>query len=271
MTEPHQRAGWEADTPVEDSYLRRFLVNWTTSIEAHGVPAGGRTLRRDDLTAVDVGRPSFGANVATLTAPLRPEVVDEVTAALDTFYGFSAGGSTGAVFLFCPWPAPDLAPHGWTPMGYEPLMLRPAGGEAPAPPPGLRVEAVRDAASLRAFELAVTRGFESPDLEAQGPGALFDPAVLDDDRFRIWVGWEGDTPVCGASTFVAAGVNDVTIVATVPEARHRGYGSAVTWLATLADPSLPAMLLATDDGRAVYERMGYLPLLRWQVWFRDRG
>lgn len=271
MTASEPPTGWEPDASAVDPYLRRFLVNWTGGNEAHGISAGGRTLRRDEFAAVDVARPSFGANVATLTAPLAPGALDEVAAGLDAFYGFSTGESTGAVFLFSPWPAPDLTPHGWSSKGEEPLMLRPAVGAIPPAPPGLRIEEVRDEVSLRAFELAVVRGFESPDLEAQGPGALFDAAILDDDRFRLWVGWQGETPVCGASVFVAAGINDVTIVATVPEAQHRGYGSAVTWLATLADPAQPAMLLATDEGRAVYERMGYLPLFRFQVWSRDRG
>jgi hypothetical protein len=104
------RAGWEPDTPVTDSLLRRFLVNWTLSIEAHGEALGGRILRRDDLAAVDVGRPSLGANVATLLAPLFAEDVGEVMAALDDFYGFSAGERSGAVFLFSPWPTPDCVP-----------------------------------------------------------------------------------------------------------------------------------------------------------------
>ena len=270
VLDPKLRAGWEPDTPVGDSLLRRFLVNWTTSIEAHGLPLGGRRLRRDDLAAVDLGRPSFGGNVATLLAPLFSEDVDEVAAALDEFYGFSRGGSTGTVFLFSPWPTPDLRPHGWTLLGYEPLMLRPAGGEPPPPPPGLRVEEVRDEAGLRAFERAIVRGFESSELEAAGAGAVFGAEILADDRYRLWVGWEEDRPVSAASTFVAAGINDVTLVGTVPEARRRGYGAALTWRATLADPALPALLLATDEGRPVYERMGYLPLFRFAVWSRDR-
>src|SRR5687768_2852609 len=144
VLDPNLRAGWEPDTPVEDSLLRRFLVNWTASIEAHGFPAGGRVLRRDDLAAVDLGRPSFGGNVATLLAPLFPADVEEVASALDDFYGFSAGERTGTVFIFSPWPTPDLGPHGWTLGGSEPLMLRPAGGLPPPDPPELRVEAVRD-------------------------------------------------------------------------------------------------------------------------------
>jgi hypothetical protein len=45
---------------------------------------------------------------------------------------------------------------------------------------------------------------------------------------------------------------------------------SLTWRATLADPALPALLLATDDGRPVDERMGYLPLFRFTVWSHDR-
>ena len=159
VLDPKLRAGWEPDTPVTDSLLRRFLVNWTTAIEAHGLPLGGRSLRRDDLAAVDVGRPAAGGNVATLLAPLFPEGVGEVVAALDTFYAFTTGETSGSVFLFSPWPTPDLRPHGWTLMEYPPLMLRPAGGAAPPPPPGLRIEEVRDEERLRAFEVAIVRGF----------------------------------------------------------------------------------------------------------------
>lgn len=270
VLDPNLRAGWEPDTPVEDSLLRRFVVNWTASIEAHGIPLGGHALRRDNLAAVDLGRSSFGGNVATLLAPLFPADVDEIVALLDDFYGFSRGDSAGTVYLFNPWPTPDLRPHGWTLLGHEPLMLRPTGGEAPPAPSGLRIEEVRDEPSLRAFELVIVRGFASPELEAQGPGAVFGPGILSDERFRLWVGWEEDRPVSAAATFVAAGINNITLVGTVPEARRRGYGAALTWRATLADPDLPALLIATDEGRLVYERIGYLPLFRFTVWSRER-
>jgi hypothetical protein len=270
VLDPKLPAGWEPETPVDDTLLRRFLVNWTAGIEAQGSPLGARTLRRDDLAAVDLGRPSFGGNVATLLAPLFPDGVDEVSAALDDFYGFATGGKSGAAYLFSPWPTPDLRPRGWTLLGYEPLMFRPAGGALPPPPPGLRIEEVRDTAGLRAFECALVRGFEATELEAEGPGAVFGDGILRDDRFRFWVGWEGDRPVSAASAFVDAGINDVTLGGTVPEARRRGYGAARTWRASLANPSLPALLLATDEGRAVYERIGYISLFRFTVWSRDR-
>jgi hypothetical protein len=270
VIDPHLRAGWKPDTPVADSLLRRFLANWTASIEAHTLSMGGRVLRRDDLAAADLGRPSFGGNVATLLAPLFSEDPEDVVAALDEFYGFARGIGSGTVFLFSPWPTPDLRLHGWTLHGYQPLMLRPVGTATLPEPTELRIEDVRNETQLRAFELAMVRGFEAPELEAQGPGAVFAAAILADDRLRMWVGREDDRPVSAAAAFVAAGVNNVTLVGTVPEARRRGHGAALTWRATLADPTLPAMLLATDDGRPVYERMGYLPLFRFAVWSRDR-
>jgi hypothetical protein len=271
VLDPNLRAGWESDTPVEDSLLRRFLVNWTDSIEAHGLPLGGRRLRRDDLAAVDLGRPAFGGNVVTLLAPLFPADVGEVVSVLDAFYGFARGDRGGTVYLFSPWPTPDLRPHGWTLLDYQPLMLRPAAGKAPPTPRGLRIEEVRDETSLLAFERAMVRGFEAAELEALGPGAMFDAALLRDDRSRLWIGWEEERPVSAAATFVAAGINNVTLVGTVPEARRRGYGAALTWRATLAEPTLPALLLATDEGRHVYERIGYTALFRFPVWSRERS
>jgi GNAT superfamily N-acetyltransferase len=268
--DPALHTGWEPDTPTTDSLLRGFLVNWTLSIEAHGAPLGGRILRRDDLSAVDIGRPSLGANVATLVAPLFSEDVGEVVAALDDFYSFSVGGHTGAVFLFSPWPTPDLRPHGWALLDYQPLMLRPAGGAVPPVPLGLRIGEVRDEDGLRAFEAAMVRGFQMPEVGGNGPGVAFGAGMLSDDRWRLWVGWEEERPVSAAATFLAAGINNVTLVATVPEARGRGYGAALTWRASLADPALPSLLIATTEGRAVYERMGYMSLFRFALWSQDR-
>jgi hypothetical protein len=42
----------------------------------------------------------------------------------------------------------------------------------------------------------------------------------------------------------------------------------LTWTATLADPARPPVLIASDDGRRVYERMGYIAVERWTVWLR---
>jgi hypothetical protein len=271
ILDPRLRAGWEPDTPITDSLLRRFLVNWTTSIEVCGIPLGARTLRRDDVAAVDLGRPSVGNNVATLLVPLFPEDVGEIMAALDEFYRFESATASGAVYLFSAWPTPDLRPHGWMLADYQPLMLRPVGGALPPLPSGLRIEEVRDEESLHTFERVIIQGFPIKELAGQPPGTAFSADMLTDDRQRLWIGWEGNQPVSAAETFVAEGINNVSLVATVPQARQHGYGAALTWRATLADPTLPSLLLATEEGRPVYERIGYLALFRFMLWIRDRS
>ncbi len=112
------------------------------------------------------------------------------------------------------------------------------------------------------------RGFSISDAVLQQPGTLFGPTVLDDARMRMWVGYHGQTPVSTSAAFVSDGITNIINVATVPEARRKGFASAVTWPATLADPSLPTMLIASDQGRHVYERMGYMTLFRFTLWSR---
>ena len=80
---------------------------------------------------------------------------------------------------------------------------------------------------------------------------------------RAFIGWDGDRPVATASATVHGGVNHVEMVSTMSDCRGRGYGEAITWAATQADPTLPAVLVASDLGRPVYERMGYLAVDRW--------
>ena len=268
-----EKAGWEPDVPAGDSLLRAFLLNWTGGIAAQAADLGGQTMTRDDLSASDIGRPSFGANVVTLLAPLYQEDAAEVMGVLDGYYGFGdeRDTRTGSVFLFSPWPTPDLQPHGWSFQEYGSFMLRPRGGQAPIPPPALRIERVTDEAGLRDFQTAISRGFGMEEtVTAEHGWTVFAPGVLHDPREHLWVGYEADRPVCAASAFVAEGIVDVTLVATVPEARRRGYGTAITWMATLADPDLHALLIATPEGKPAYESMGYLPLFNFTTWSKDR-
>jgi hypothetical protein len=70
--------------------------------------------------------------------------------------------------------------------------------------------------------------------------------------------------VAGAS--LLHGITEIDWVGTLPVARGRGVGAAVTWAATAVDPSRPAVLIASDPGRPVYERLGYLPINRFTLW-----
>lgn len=270
MSETVLETGWLPTTPVADSYLRRFLLNWAGECVATTRIHGGEVRSLDAVVLTDSGRPTGFSNCATLLQPLVSTSEAETLGQINDFFGFDDPERTGFTLLFSAWPTNDLSAYGWTLMGHPPLQLLPAGRELPPTPPGLRIEEVRDRAALEAWERIIIDGFPVDDLADAQPGAMMPEAWLDEARGRFWVGWEGDRAVCAASAWTDEGINDVTMVVTLPDARRRGYGEAITWRAALADPSLPAMLFSSDDGRPVYERMGFLPLHRLTLWYRVR-
>lgn len=254
----HLTHGWEPDTPVEDSVLRRFVVANASHTRALATAGGGRAQLWDDVSAADAASPIIFDNAAVLLAPPQLVDLDEVVDRLLTFYPADRHW-----VLLSAWPTPDLTPRGLELMGHPPLMIRPPGGAAPPLPPGLRIEQVRDVEGLADFVTVFTTVF---DMDRRGL-PLVDRAVLD-GPFRLLVGYLDDRPVATAGTRIGYGLNDIEWVSCLAEVRGRGIGGALAWAATLAVPEYPAALIATDDGQPVYERMGYLRLMRMTMWHR---
>jgi hypothetical protein len=268
MSAEHLTDGWEPDLPVGDTLLRRFLFNLAAFHEVPAAAAGGRVLRRDDLAAADLGRPAAMYNAATLLRPLphdRPgEVLDEVERFFD-------GGGRGEAYLWSAWPTPDLRPRGWVLEGHPPLLLRTPGDQpVPPVPPGLRVERVGGVGGLRDWEQVAVDGFPYRELQPYRPGELLDEGVLDEERLRLWVGYEGDRPVCIGSLFVDAGVASFSLGVTLPEARRRGYWAAMAGVRLVDAPGLPAVGVFSDMSRPGAEALGFLPITRFTLWHRPR-
>ena len=150
----------------------------------------------------------------------------------------------------------------------EPVMtVSPDDLAAPAPPDGVTIERVTEAAVLdevvrvdaAAFggDPAVTRGFV-PD------------AMLEDDAHRVYVGRLEGEIVAAAESGMGAGVLGVFGVATVPAARRRGIGAALTAHVVAdrrGDVDL-AVLEASAMGEGVYERLGFRTVMTREVWTR---
>jgi GNAT superfamily N-acetyltransferase len=262
--------GWWPTTPADDTYLRRFLLNWSGMAAAAAHSLGGQSRELTSAQMADSGRPVVFFNCATLTQPLSAETAPAVLDEIAAFFAFADPSGQGEVLLVSAWPTGDLRPYGWGLMGHPPLHLLPASAVSCSAPADLRIEEVRDLAALHAWERVAIDGYPIETLAGSPPGSLFSEPWLEEPRSRSWVGWVGDRPVSASSSWTEYGINDVTLVATVPDARGRGYGEALTWCAALADPSLPAMLISSDPGRSVYERMGFLPLQRITLWYRTR-
>jgi hypothetical protein len=255
----HLTHGWEADLDVGDTLLRRFVHAVGDRVAFMAEVMGGRVERTDEFVLGDAGSPAAYDNGAVLLQP--PEVCDiaAVVRRLD-----DAVPRSRPFVLLSAWTLPDLRPHGLELMGHPPFMFRPAGGTAPPMPPELDVVEVRTGEERATFARALTEGYPMPGGD-EGP---FGRDEVLDGPVRLYLGMVDGKPVATAGTCVAHGLNDVEWVSTMPDARRCGYGEALTWAATFADAALPATLIASDLGQAIYERMGYVRLLRMTLWWR---
>lgn len=252
--------GFDDLVAVHDTVLRQGVESLVDRL-AHTAGAMGRRFERDDLLAsADFASVSAYGNLAVPVRPVTP--ADDLAGRLAERFP-----SGGPAMLFSPFPLPDLSPSGWRLGGHPPFMLRLPGGDRPPLPDGVEVVEVTDADTLTVWERTVVEAFPVPGIDEWSPGCVYDARILG-GPMRCFLATLDGEPVATSSVHVGHGVGHVEFVSTRPEARRRGIGAAVTWAATLADPSVPAVLLASDDGRPVYERrMGYVPLTRWTTWW----
>jgi hypothetical protein len=240
--------------------LLRAAENCAGAYRAWAEGVGRPTRRWEDLSCADLALPvALPPNNATLLRPPGRESVLDRTAA------FFAGRPGGPYEVWSLWPVRELDDAGiesWP----VPCMVRDRGGDRRPPPPKLEVVEATDAEAVRDAEALIDEVFG-----ARGaPGSTLTVDCLD-EAFRVWIGRVDGRPVATATACVGGGFVGVYAVATVPDARGRGYGEAVTWAATSSRPDLPATLQASSMGLPVYERMGFRTVARFTVWELERG
>jgi hypothetical protein len=227
----------------------------------HARVVGAPHVDDPDLAVANLGATGLFVNLAVTLHP-----VHDWERALATVEDVVPRGS-GAT-LVSPFATPDLDGQGWSLIGHPPLMVRrPDSTNAPRVPAELRIHEVVDQPGLEVFERTLVDSYPVRELQPYEWGRFLDERVLGGPT-RFWVAFVGGQPAAVAVAHVAAGVNDVEMIATPEVFRGRGYGAALTWTATTADPTLPAVLIASDLGRPVYERLGYLVVDRWTIWYR---
>jgi hypothetical protein len=247
---------------LNTTMLPRAAVNCAGAYRTWAERMGKPARLWEDLSCGDLGlSASLPPNNATL---LRPATTESLGDVLERVEGFFTEGAGGGYEIWSLWPLPGAMPP-----GYEewpcPCMVRERGGDPPPPPPELEIVEADDDATVREAEALIGEVFE---VEA-APGSTLRRECLGDD-FRVWVGRVDGRPVTTATAFIDDGFVGIYAVATVRDARRRGYAEAVTWAATLCRPDLPATLQASEMGQPVYERMGYRTVAEFTVWERDR-
>ena len=258
----HLTTGWEPEAPATDTLVRRAVLvhaSWAVAVaRALGRPA----VRTDTWAGGFVGERGALTNPVVVLQPLDASAYAAVVAEAGELVPRGV-----PYFLLSPFPTPDLREHGLVKLGHPPLMVRFPGGQAPPLREGVEVREARDAGDLAVAERVLVEGYPMPEMQPLNPGDILGPPILA-GHTRVWTAFVDGAPAATASAHVEDGAVLVEYVAALDAARGRGAGGAATWAATVCEPDLPAVLIASDDGRPLYERMGYVAVERWTAWLR---
>jgi hypothetical protein len=252
--------GWLPDTPVEDTLLRCFVHNQAEVNAVVAASAGGRSDRTDDVFLADAVSPVPYFNQAILARPVLA-ADDPGLDAVDRFFA----GHSHPVTVLSIWPTPDLSSRGWSLVGHPAFVVR-----APSPHGHVALADVEVRAATTADDYAVAG-------RVVVDGYPFDVDVDRDveSLFRSSLGERGllvrlgildGEPVGVGNRFVAHGVVNLCLGATLPAARRRGVWQSLVWARVDDAPDLPAVAFTSDDSRPGFIRMGFLPVTRFTMW-----
>lgn len=199
---------------------------------------------------------AVGATFSESTADARIEAVLDYYRELKLDMSWWVGPTSPA------WLGDRLVAHGLALDGIAPaLAVSLDGWLAPPRPDGLSVEVVADAAAFHDAMDVMFEGFEMPPevqplFEERFRGYSVGPGLTQ----RTYVARLEGRPVATSLGSVLDGIVAIYNVATVPAARRRGAGAAVT-AAAMADAQVDgarwAILETSEMGRSVYERLGF--------------
>lgn len=143
---------------------------------------------------------------------------------------------------------------------YPGMVLDPAS-VPPAPSAGVTVVPV-DESGLDAYHRVFAEHGRSMELARQ----LFSPGFASDPDVQLFIGRLDGQPVGTSIAMRSGDVGGVYAVATLPDARRRGVGTALTWAAVAADRAWGCetiVLQASEMGFPMYAAMGFRTVVRY--------
>ncbi len=268
-TDEPLESGYGPATPPGDNFCNDYTQGLAEAFSTLARARADTVVDDGDLGLVmaDRGSPALFGNVVVLRRPLSDDEWQRAARRMHAFFAERVGGD---FLVFSAWPTPDLLDLDFGRVGHPPLMLRLPTTVIPATVAGVEIQPVTDARGARAWEAALVDGFPEPALRPFRPGCLLPEAALAARRWRHWVAYLDGDPVGTASAWVVDRHVHVEFISTLPTARGRGIGAALTLTAACAGGAVPAMLISSDLGRPVYERLGFRSMLRFTVWAGHR-
>jgi GNAT superfamily N-acetyltransferase len=147
----------------------------------------------------------------------------------------------------------------WPAMAVEVQALRPSD-----PPDGVAIRRVTGPGELTAVREVEVATFGTPAPVAE---RFVGRPMLEDDRVRMFLAWDGDRPVGEATGYVADRTVGVFGVGVIHDARRRGIGAALTLAAACAFPDAElAWLQPSEMAASMYRRLGFETVSDWEVW-----
>ena len=257
----HLTTGREDDLDPADSIERQAVLAHVSWARALTSAARGHFAEGPGWCAGSGGGTSALRNWAIVTSPPR----DWAATVRRDLGGVSVGVSA---LVVSPFPSPDLTAHGCGLVGH-PAAHAPSrlDRHLAADDDARRARGDDARRSCRTPSGCSWRAIRCPTWPTSPPGDFYRTDVVAGPT-RVFVGYDDGVPVATSAAHSAAGVTVVENVAVLASARGKGAGAAVTWAATTSWPGQGAVLIASDDGQPVYERLGYLRIVRWTCWLR---
>jgi GNAT superfamily N-acetyltransferase len=250
---------------TEDGVLaaadRNMVTAWLGTVSA--APSPG-IAEEDGLLLLRSGMPVGLFNPAFVTAP-PADPAETVERVVEHYKAHDLP----FVLYFRDEVAPDVAgpaeAAGLVEHFRPPLMvLDPIPPEPRQPTPENLTIATLDESNMDGYGSVLSEGFGIP---REIVDQLMGESLLRVAGFSGFLGTIDGEPVGTSGLFDAHGLAGVYNVATVPAARGKGVGAALTWAAARAGAAKGAsvsILQASGAGVPVYERMGYRTATRYR-------
>lgn len=165
---------------------------------------------------------------------------------------------------------PLLKERGYEEIEPETVMLLPDLPEKSGGETGLVIRRIATPDELTHFQETVVQGFSLPD--GAGPFVITEQ-ICNLPDVDLFIGYADDQPASTSMLIKTGDVAGIYWVATREHCRRRGFGAAMTLHAALAGRGRGctfASLQATEMGRPVYERIGFVNPYNYRVYARSQ-
>jgi GNAT superfamily N-acetyltransferase len=259
-----QRMTEIVEEPSSAGLLAALETNMVEFYMAWGRTPQGELWEDSDLIRVITGLP-FALLNGIFRARLAPGTVD---ATIEATIAYLASRRVPALWWTGPGTQPPelgrhLEGHGFVDAGDVPGMAVDllALQEDHPRPPGLTIERVEDVETLRTWARVAWVGTGFPETNQDEFADLEIGCGMAPHRSRYrYLGFQNGVPVATSAMVLHAGVAGIFAVATLPQARRQGLGTALT-LAPLRDARQMGYrvgtLQASKMGFPVYRQLGF--------------